>query len=132
MDKFVEYDPYLGVRTTTYLPDDDDEIHVIKEQDVQPLLDRNKEAANAGSADSGIQRGLWHYASVPVVVQHELLKKGLNIHNRHDMPKILDEINKNYPFLKTTHKTHGIGSSKPSRSQKPENSTPHGPYVIVR
>ena len=132
MDKWVEYDAYTGVTEVNYSSDDDDNVVVQKFQDVQPLLDRNKEVANSGAADIGIKKGLWHYASIPVTVQYELLKKGINIHDPEDARRMFDEINRNYPHLKTTRKTHAIGLNRPKSSPSAENSTPPGPYVIVR
>jgi hypothetical protein len=111
MDKFVEYDPYTGVKTTTYIPDDDDVVHVTKEQDVQPLLEMNAEARNTQSADGGIKRGLWKYCSIPMVVCYELMKKGINVYNPDHMPKVLAEINSHYPYLKNTDKTHALKKS---------------------
>jgi hypothetical protein len=132
MDKFVEYDPYTGVKTTTYIPDDDDDIHVTKEQDVSSILDMNAEARNTKSADNGIQKGLWKYCSIPMVVAYEMLKKGINVYNPDHLPRVLAEVNTHYPHLKNTDKTHAIGSRKPKPSQSAESSTRRGPFVIVR
>jgi hypothetical protein len=134
MKKWVEYDPATGVRETNYASDDDDKIIVRKEQDVQGLLDRNLELRNTRATDIGIKKGLWHYASIPITVQYELLKKGLSIHRRQDWRAIYDEINKNYPHLKTTDKTHSLGPryKKLSDSSTPESSTKPGPLLIVR
>lgn len=131
MKKWVEYDPYTGVTETTYASDDDDLLHVTKEQDVEPLLDLNAEVANTKAADGGIKKGLWKYCSIPVVVQYELLKKGINVFNPNDMPRVIQEINQNYPKLKNTHLHHEIGSRKPKNSPNEENSTKPGPSVIV-
>jgi hypothetical protein len=128
MDKWTEYNPDHGVTETNEITEDG-KVIVHKTQDVQSLLDRNKELANTKATDIGIKKGLWHYANIPLTVQYELLKKGINIARREDYRKLYDEINSNYPYLKTTSKTHSIGRNK---QQKPETSTPRGPYVIVR
>jgi len=132
MKTWREYDPYTGVTEINYASDDDDLVHVRREQDVQPLLDRNKEWANTGTKDVGIKKDLWHYASIPITVQYELLKKGINIHNPDDHKRMFEELNVNYPALKTTHKNHAIGSRKLKDSPKEESLTQPGPYVIVR
>lgn len=127
MDKWQEYNPEHGVTEENTFTEDGTLI-VHKTQDVESLLDRNKELANSKATDIGIKKGLWHYASIPLTVQYELLKKGINITRKEDYKKALDEINANYPHLKTTHKTHSIGHKRlPSQ----ETSTPRGPYVIV-
>lgn len=131
MDKWVEYDPYTGVTETTYSIDGDNEIHVRKEQDVEPLLDRNKELANTNATDEGLKKGLWLYASIPITVQYELLNKGININNRDHMPRVIQEINQNYPYLKTTSKHHEIGSRKLKNSPKEEKLIEPGNSVVA-
>ena len=54
----------------------------------------------------GIKNGYWLYAKIPPYVEHELLKKGINIHDQNNTKAILKEINENYPYLKTTTKHH--------------------------
>lgn len=79
---------------------------IITVQDVQPIMDRNKAIANQGLADNGIKESWWHYCDIPVVVEMELKKKGINIYNPEDGKRMFEEINRNYPYLKLTHKTH--------------------------
>lgn len=137
--RWSEYDPYTGVTEINDAYDDDDFVHVRYVQDVQPLLDSTAETRNTKSADG--KRELSKYASVPVVVQYELLKKGINIFNPDHMPRVLEEINANYPNLRYTEKKHSLtpkrrviaqSLSEQANSPKLENSTQPGPYVIVR
>lgn len=132
MQKWIEYDPKTGVRETNYASDDDEKVIVTKEEDVQPLLDRNLEIRNSRATDIGIKKGLWHYASIPITVQYELLKKGINIHRLEDHAKMFAEIEANYPKLKTTYKKHLLNLHRPSNSSKEESSTKPGPLLIVR
>jgi hypothetical protein len=138
--RWTEYDPYTGVTEINDAYDDDDYVHVRYAQDVQPLLDSTAETRNTRSADDP-KKDLHKYASVPVVVQHELLLKGINIFNPDHMPRVLEEINLHYPHLKYTEKTHSLtpkrkaiaqSLSEPPSSPKLENSTQPGPFVIVR
>lgn len=129
MSKWTEYDPLYGVRETNVVDGEAGQIVIHKEQDVEGLLDRNKQLANEGATNIGIQKGLWHYATIPLVVQYELLKKGINVHSKYDRAKLLDEINANYPHLKTTHKTHSI--SRKSNTTKATTTAP-GPLLLIR
>lgn len=134
--QWQEYDPYTGVTSINVADDDTDEIRTRRVQDVEPLLRSTAETRNTKSADRP-GKDLHAYCTIPVVVQYELLKKGLNVFNPEHMPQILQEINANYPFLKYTDKTHSLTpkrrvSSEPSSLPKPENSTGPGPFVIVR
>ena len=110
--KWTEYDPYTGVTSINYATDDDDYVTVRREQDVQGILDTTAETRNTGSADIGIKKDLWAYCTIPLVVQYEMLNKGINVFNKDHTKKVLDEINANYPHLKYTTKTHALGGKR--------------------
>lgn len=136
--RWTEYDPYTGVTEINDAYDDDDLVHVRYAQDVQPLLDSTAETRNTRSADDP-KRELRKYASIPVLVQYELLNKGINVFNPDHMPRVLAEINANYPNLKYTDKTHSLSPKRnatslsvPQDSPTKEISQKPGPFVIVR
>ena len=137
MSKWVEYDPWTGTTETNVADDDDGTITVHKEQDVTELLDRNADLRNTGAADNGIKKGLWLYASIPLAVQYEMLTKhGINIHNKDHWPRMFELINTDYPYLKTTNKTHALkGQGKiyaaPKNSPKKAIWTPPGQSSIT-
>ena len=125
MQKWTEYNPNTGVTEVNYASDDDDLVHVTKMQDVEPLIERNKALINSGATDIGIKKGLWHYMSIPVSVQYEILAKyGVNVNNRNHWPALFRLVNEHYPHLKTTSKTHSMKGASgkvyaaPSRSLK--------------
>lgn len=126
-----EYDPYTGVTTINHATDDDDLVTVHRMQDVQPILDTMAEARNTNATDKGIKKDLWFYCTIPKVVMYEMLNKGINVFNKDHTKKVLDEINANYPYLKTTTKTHALGG-KPFAKKLPlspieESLTKPGP-----
>lgn len=137
MSKWVEYDPWTGTTETNVADDDEGTITVHKEQDVTELLDRNADLRNTGAADNGIKKGLWLYASIPLAVQYEMLTKhGINIHNKDHWPRMFELINTDYPYLKTTNKTHALkGQGKiyaaPKNSPKKAIWTPPGQSSIT-
>jgi hypothetical protein len=102
--EFFDYDPLTGV--THYTEQIGDETIVYTEQNLTPLLERNKAIANEGAKDKGISDSWWHYCDVPPVVELALRKKGINIHNPDHGKAMFREINANYPYLKLTHKHH--------------------------
>jgi len=107
MSTWTEYDPVQGLIEHNAYDDETKRFVVHKMQDVSALLDRNQELRNSGATDAGIKRGLWLYASIPLVIQYELLSKyGLNIHDKNHTGRIFDVINRDYPYLKTTAKHH--------------------------
>ena len=50
----------------------------------------------------GVKEEFAHYASIPPVIEMELLKQGIDIHNPHQTKELLKAINTKYPFLKVT------------------------------
>lgn len=77
-------------------------------QDVQPVLDFTKAKRNSGLNDRGIKQEWWHYATIPPIVQVAMKDKGIDFHKKSHMPRVLKEINENYPHLKCTDLKHAI------------------------
>lgn len=104
MSKFFDYDPLNGM--VEYFDQSDDKAFIRYEQNVQPLLDRQKALANEGIADGGIKKGLFLGFSLPAVVQMEIMKKGISVHprNKKEWKRLFQEVESNYPYLKATHK----------------------------
>lgn len=133
-----EYDPLTGVHEKHITSETSDLITVRKSQNVQGLLDRNAELRATRATDIGIKKGLWHYASVPLVVQYELLTKyGLNIHDKNHTDRIYQVINRDYPALKTTDKTHSrmptnsrTKASLPKLGTSPSDTSPIPTLII--
>lgn len=136
--RWSEYDPYTGVTEINDVSEDDWEIRTHRVQDVEPLLARTAEARNTGSADRP-GKDLHLYCSIPMVIAYELLKKGINVYNPDHMPRVLQEVNTNYPHLRYTNKTHSLAPKRnaTSLSAHPDSPTTEisqkpGPFVIVR
>lgn len=137
MSKWIEYDPFTGVKETTVV--EDDKLIVHKEQDVTDLLDATQAIRNSGATDVGIKKGLWHYCSIPLSVQYEMLvKHGVNVQDRNHWPKVFDLVNKHYPYLKTTDKIHAYrgqgkvyGPSSRAPSSSPSAATSTKPGILL-
>lgn len=107
MPILFDHDPATGVSEYFDYDPIDDTFAITTTQDVTGFLDRMKALRNAPEiSDKGIKEEWWLYASIPTVVELELLKKGLSLTNRDQMKDILREINTNYPYLKGTDKWH--------------------------
>ena len=106
MSEFFDYDPDRGI--TTYFDHDEltEKTTLRRVQDLDPLLDYCKALRNDGLRDDGIKNNFWHYCYIPATVEHELLKKGISIHDPSMTKRVVREINENYPYLKTTEKKH--------------------------
>ena len=106
MAKYFDYDPVTGIRETTDIDEQSGLVTIHQAEDVEPLLDQCKEAANWGLTDQGIKRNFWHYAEIPVTQVLELKKRGIDIFDRNCTKRMFQEINTNFPHLKVTSKTH--------------------------
>lgn len=109
MAQHFDYDPLLGtLERFEYDEHARKPIAIRMEQDVSGLLDKMHEHRATRDKDRGIKEEMWHYCSIPTVVQMELLKKGINLQkmDKGDWPKFFRIINSDYPWLKTTDKTH--------------------------
>lgn len=108
MPDFLEYDPKSGLRRLFDYDEMTGDAYIRTEQDVAPLISQSQAIANSGEGDAGIKKGFWKYAELPPVVQLELRKKGIDIYSKDPtmIRRMFQEINANYPYLKTTHKHH--------------------------
>jgi hypothetical protein len=109
MAKFLDYDPLRGL--TTYedrTQGGNMQLHY--QQDVEPVLDLAKYERTHGLADkAGKKQELYLYARIPAVVQLKLkYEHGLDMNNRNHLKRIFDVINREYPHLKCTDKTHRL------------------------
>ncbi len=102
--EFFDYDPLTGVTHYTEQVNETTILHM--EQDLTPLIERNKKIANSGQRDIGIKEGWWHYCDIPPVVELKLKQMGINIHDPNDGKKMFEVINRDFPALKVTHKHH--------------------------
>jgi hypothetical protein len=106
LPKFVEID---NKGMETWEDDYEGRLQVHYRQDVEPILERNKMLRDHGITDSGIKRDMWLYASIPPVVILKLrFEYGLDVFDRNDIKRVVEVINRDFPHLKTTNKTHTI------------------------
>lgn len=104
-----DVDPATGV--TKYFEYEEDtglaRIHTV--QDVEPILRYTAEMRATRAADAKLRDDDYfcQYALIPPVVQLELMKKGINIHDPTQTKRLVAEIESNYPYLKTTEFKHG-------------------------
>jgi hypothetical protein len=105
--EFFDFDPLTGV--AEYVDwHADGGFDFTYEQDVTPFVDFAKANANQGLTEHNFKGEGWLYAIIPNVVQMQMLKKGINIMDPNHTKKMVDEINSEYPWLKTTHRHHAL------------------------
>ena len=107
MSTFLEYDPVTGIRHEMDYDPETGRLQLHYQQNVQGVLDLAQRVRHDHVTDVGIKNGFWHYCTIPTTVQIELLNKGIDIFKANDFPRLMEEINTNYPYLKMTEKRHG-------------------------
>lgn len=107
MREWFDYDPVTGV--TEYYEEADGKISIHTEQDVTAILNHTKAIANEGLADDNWRKNEASvYAVLPAVVLGQMAKKGIRFLDQNHAKAVFDEVNSNYPWLKTTSKHHAV------------------------
>lgn len=107
MEFVLDYNPLTGERCV--IKTEGDKLHIRNEQDVTPFIESATELRNDEDySRAGIKNDQWHYARIPNGVMLEMKQKyGVDMFApKPDWPAIFKCINANYPWLKTTTKTH--------------------------
>ena len=101
-----EWNPHTGVWYEEEYDHTTDSIIVHTKQDVQPVLDYAKAQRNSGINDK--VGDFAHYAIMPATVIVALKQKGIDIHNKNHTKRVIQEIETNYKYLKTTNLKHAV------------------------
>lgn len=84
--RLLDYDPNTGMSTFHDYDATDDRTIVSYEQDVEPIIDRNKAMQ---SENSGRMGDMVHVASIPSSIQLKwLIEHGVDLMNKDHMPKV--------------------------------------------
>lgn len=106
--ELFDYDPATGIRTLWHYDEDTGKGLLRREQDVQWAVDLAAELRASGASDKEAKKDDYMalYAVIPPGVEMELKAKGIDLYDPNNTRRILEEINRNYPYLKATDKTH--------------------------
>ena len=86
MKQLLDHDPNTGLFTWHDYDETNDKTYVSYTQDVEPILDRNKAAANEATGPMG---DFVHVASIPSSIQLKwLIEHGVDITNKDHMPGV--------------------------------------------
>ena len=111
--RVLDYDPITGMTCYVDYEKSTDRMILTHEQDIQPILDANKRAANdQEKTKRGMKNDWWKYASVPAVVQVEWANKyGVKMWDKNHDQAVFRLLNHpDYKYLKTTDKVHTIAN----------------------
>lgn len=106
--ELFDYDPLTGIRTLWEYDEDTGKGRIRREQDCTAAVDWATKIRNEGAADKELRKDdyMCLYAIIPPGVEMELRGKGIDIYDSNCTKRLLQEINRNYPWLKTTDMTH--------------------------
>lgn len=91
MTQYFDYDEVNDVMSITSV------------QDVSGILDDIKRKRDDPEAwKKGVKNSFAHFCTIPPIVELELRKKGINIYDKNCTKRLIQEIEQNYPYLKTT------------------------------
>lgn len=106
--EFFDYDPITGV-TEYYEETPDGKFHIHSYADVKPHMDAVQRMRNEGGPDEAWKKtGVTMYASLPPIIVAHMLKRGINVLDQNDLPRVIKEINTTYSNFKTTDKHHEL------------------------
>lgn len=106
--EFFDYDPVTGI-TEYYEETPDGRFHIHTVQDVEPHMDAAQRLRNSGAPDDAWKKTGWTmYASLPMAIVGHMMKRGINVFDQNDLPKVLQEVNTTYSNFKTTFKNHSL------------------------
>ncbi len=104
----LEHDPLTGI-TTWFEYTAEDKMLITETQDVSAILEHNQTLRNNEDySKRGIKDDMWHYARVPLTVMMDIKTRfGVDLMAKKvDWKSAFKIINREYPYLKTTTKTH--------------------------
>jgi hypothetical protein len=105
---FFDYDPVTGL-TEYYEETPDGKFHIHTYQDVEPAMDVAQRLRNEGGPDEAWKKtGTTMYASLPLAIVGDMMKRGINVFDQNDIAKVIHEINTTYSNFKTTYKHHEL------------------------
>jgi hypothetical protein len=106
--RVLDHNPLTGV-TTYFEYTSDDRMVITSEQEISSIVDDAAAMRNNDEySKAGIKNDQWHYARLPLSVIVQMKEKfGVDMMSpKIDWKSALKIINREYPHLKTTAKTH--------------------------
>lgn len=93
-------DIFTPIERKLHYNEDGDRLIIESIQDVEPVLNRNRELQKDKSKTRG--KEMWWVASIPNIVIEQWMKEGINIFKKEDWPKVKARLNDpNYRYLRT-------------------------------
>lgn len=104
MKRLLDYDPLTGITQWHHFDEMTGKTTIETVQDVEPFIEMNKKMRNdADYSRRGMKNEFWHVATIPIVVQEQWLKEGIDIHNNDHWPAVKRKLNDpEWQYLRTS------------------------------
>ena len=87
IEEWFDYDPI------------NDQMIIQTRQDVTEILETMNQKRKQEKWRDEVKADWVHFAKIPAAVEMELMKKGIDIHDRNCTQRMIKEIQANYPYL---------------------------------
>jgi len=103
MKRSLGKDPLTGIESFHVYDPMTDITHIEEVQDVEPILNRNKNLANTNHSSDGIKNSWWHAATIPnIVIAKWLNEEGIDFFNKDHWPAVKRKLDDpDYRYLRT-------------------------------
>lgn len=104
----LDFNPLTGESCTFEYDAHTNQMVLTHEQDVSHVLEYSHARATDGDySKKGIREDMWHYAHVPNIVIVDMKQRfGVDFYDKNHKGKVIDLINSEYPYCKTTTGVH--------------------------
>jgi hypothetical protein len=101
--RLLDHDPLTGITTYHHFDPVTGIATIETEQDMEPFIERNKAMQNdADYSKSGMKNEFWYAASIPINVQYQWLKEGIDIFNKDHWQAVRKKLNDpDWKYLRT-------------------------------
>ncbi len=106
--RLLDFNPLTGEECWFQYDAHTDQAVMTHEQDVSRVLDySHARMVDDDYTKKGIRDDMWHYAHVPNIVILDMKQRfGVDFYDRNHKGRVIDLINSEYPYCKTTSKVH--------------------------
>ena len=103
MGELLGYDPLTGIKTVHHYDHDTQITRIERIQNIEPILERNKELAKTDIEAKGIKNNWWLAGTIPnIIIEKWLNEYGIDFFNKDHWPAVKRLLNSpDWRYLRT-------------------------------
>lgn len=104
MRRLLDHDPLTGITTYHHFDYQTGMTTIETVQDMQPFIEQAKALQNDTEySKNGIKNEFWHAATIPINIQYQWLKEGIDVFNKDHWVKVKQKLNDpDWKYLRTS------------------------------